>query len=154
MRSIFISWLAVISPLFCLSQGMFPRVTNMAGFDMAMDNIVVTVSIGEPAVTTLTTTTNYVTQGFLQPEIFPCPELSISYYPNPAKDEITIEAFGCDVQIQSLQIIDLWGRLITTAKPTKDNKLNLTGLSQGVYVIRVLLSNDLTNNINIVKLAN
>lgn len=154
MKSVFISLLAAISPLFCLSQPVTPRVTNMAGFDMAMNNFVVTVSIGEPAVTTLASSTNYVTQGFLQPEILPCADNSISYYPNPAKDEITIEAFGCEVQIQAFQIIDIWGRLVTTAKPAKDNKVNLAGLSQGVYIIRVILNNNTVNNINIVKLLN
>src|SRR6478735_10244421 len=132
MRSIFISWLAVISPMFCLAQGVSPSVTNIAGFDMTMNDFVVTVSIGEPAITTLASSTNYVTQGFLQPEILPCPDFNISYYPNPAKDYITIEALGCDVQIQSFQIIDIWGRVLTTTKPAKDNKVNLTGLSQGM----------------------
>jgi hypothetical protein len=154
MRSIFISWLAVISPLFCLSQTMSPRVTNTAGFDLSMNNLEVTVSIGEPAITTLASSTNYITQGFLQPEILPCPDIRISYYPNPAKDDITIEVLGCDIQIQSIQIIDIWGRVVTTTKLTKDNKLNLTGLSQGVYVIRVALNNSAVNNFNIVKLSN
>ncbi|HZX73150.1 MAG TPA: T9SS type A sorting domain-containing protein [Cyclobacteriaceae bacterium] len=154
MRSIFFSWLAVISPFFCLAQGSSPRVANTAGFDLAMNNLVVTSSIGEPAITTLTSSSYSITQGFLQPEILPCPDASLSYYPNPAKDEITIEVFGCEMQIQSFQIIDIWGRLIATAKPTKDNKVNLTGLSQGVYVIRVLLSNNVVNNISIVKLSN
>lgn len=138
-------------PLLCMGQ-MSQRVTNLAGFDLASSGVIVTVSIGEPAVTTLATSSLSVTQGFLQPEILPCKDLRFNYYPNPAKDDITIEAFGCEAQIESLEIIDMWGRLVRTAEAKKNSKVDLTGLSQGVYVIRVLLSNSAINNITIVKL--
>jgi hypothetical protein len=153
MRSVFNSLLAVISTGFCSAQEMTPAVTNMAGFDATQGSSVVTISIGEPAVTTLTTPNAFVTQGFLQPEILPCLDVEFGYFPNPATDEITIEAYGCEIKIQSLQILNLWGQVLSTLLPRKDNKVLLDGLSQGVYIIQVYLTSGITKTIKIVKIA-
>lgn len=154
MRSIFYSWLAVISPLCCLGQKVMPSVTNMAGFDLSAAGLVTTLSIGEPAITTLSSEQATVTQGFLQPEILPCRDVSFTYYPNPAVDEITIEAFGCEVKIESIQVFDIWGRLIGSLIPSKDNKVQLGHISQGVYLMKITLTNGQVNTVEIVKVSN
>lgn len=154
MRSIFYGWLAVISPVFCFGQKVMPSVTNMAGFDLSASGLVTTLSIGEPAIITLVSEKAIVTQGFLQPEILPCKDVSFSYYPNPVKDEITIEAFGCEIKIESIQVIDIWGRVVGTAIPDKDNKVQLGQIAQGVYIMKITLSNNQVNAIEIVKVSN
>ena len=103
--------------------------------------------------TTINNSNNAITQGFLQPEILPCENLSFSYYPNPTKGDITIEAFGCGVKITSIEVLDIWGRLITTLPQAKDNKLEIGFLSSGVYVLKMFLNNGQFNAITIVKIS-
>jgi len=153
MRSIFYGWLAVISPLFCLGQRVMPSVTNMAGFDLSASGLVTTLSIGEPAIVTLASEHGIITQGFLQPEILPCNDLAFSYYPNPTPGEMTIEAFGCEVKIVSIETFDIWGRLVSTLVPSKDNKIQLGHLSQGVYLLKTFLTNGDVRVVEIVKVS-
>lgn len=152
MRSKLTCFLLLLVPVFCLSQGN-PQVTNLAGFDISVSNFIVTSSIGEPAILTFGNSNFIITQGFLQPEILPCKDLTLSYYPNPAKAEITIEANGCEVQTQYMELFDSWGRHITGFKPSKDNKVQLGDISPGVYFIKILLSNSESKTIKIVKVG-
>lgn len=129
------------------------QVTNMAGFDISVPDFIVTSSIGEPAILTFTNPNLILTQGFLQPEILPCKDLAFSYYPNPAKSEITIEAYGCEVQIQGMDLYDTWGQKITSIKPTKDNKVQLGDIGPGAYFIKVLLTNQESKTIKVIKVG-
>jgi Secretion system C-terminal sorting domain len=152
MRSKLTCFLLFLLPLLGMAQ---PRqqVTNMAGFDISVTDFIVTSSIGEPAIFTLSGSNLILTQGFLQPEILPCSELNFSYYPNPAKGEIIVEANGCEVQIQVMELYDSWGRKITVIKPSKDNKVQLGDISPGVYYIKILLTNTESKTIKIVKVS-
>ena len=156
MRVIFCAFLVLFAPLLLRGQqSIAPSVNNLAGLDGKLSDTFITTSIGEPAVTTLGTKDgNYITQGFLQPEMLPCVDLEFKYYPNPAKDIITIEAYGCEVGIQSIDIVDLWGRVITTVRSPKDNQVNLGDLAQGVYLLKVKLTNDDIHAISVVKTSN
>ena len=153
MKSILLNLLAALCPFLGFSQNMMSSVTNLAGYDLSASGLFTTVSIGEPAILTLTSDNNIITQGFLQPEILPCKNLSFTYYPNPTKGELTVEAFGCEIKIKSIQVLYVWGRLITNLPPTKDNKLEVGFLSSGVYVLKVFLTNGQFNAINIVKIS-
>lgn len=153
MRTV-ITLLILITPCFGAAQKVSPQVINMAGFDLSGSGPVVTVSIGEPAIATFIAANFILTQGFLQPEILPCKEFELTYYPNPTRDDMTIEALGCDVKIQMMQLIDPWGRVITTINPTKNHKVLLGDISPGVYFIKVFLSNSETETIKIAKVSN
>jgi len=152
MGSKLTSFLLLLLPFLGSSQGN-PQVTNLAGFDISVSDFIVTSSIGEPAVMTLGNSNFIITQGFLQPEILPCKDLTLSYYPNPAKAEITIEAYGCEVQVQHMELFDPWGRHITGIKPSKDNKVQLGDISPGVYFLKILLTNSESKTVKIVKVG-
>ena len=152
MKTVLFTFLAMLCSVFCLAQNLTSSVTNLAGYDLSTAGLITTVSIGEPAIITLTSDNNIITQGFLQPEVLPCKDLFFSYYPNPTKGELTVEAFGCEVKIKSIQVLDIWGRLITTIPQAKNNKLELGFLSSGVYVLKVALNNGQFNAFNIVKI--
>jgi hypothetical protein len=155
MRVHFIAFLVLFAPLLVRAQQTIaPSVNNLAGIDGKLSDTFITTSIGEPAITTLGTKQGYITQGFLQPELLPCVDLEFRYYPNPTKDIITIEAFGCEVGIQSVEIIDMWGRLLTTVPSPKDNQVNLGDLAQGVYLLKVKLTNDDIHAVSVVKTSN
>jgi Secretion system C-terminal sorting domain len=155
MRAHFLTLLVLLGSFYAhAQQSIAPSVNNLVGIDSKLSDTFITTSIGEPAITTITSKGSIITQGFLQPEILPCVDLAFNYYPNPARDRITIEAYGCEVKIESMDIIDLWGRLLTTAKPTRDNDLNLGDLAQGVYLIKITLTNKDVHTISIVKTSN
>jgi len=156
MKSLFAAFLVLFMPVSLRAQqSIAPSVNNLAGIDGKLSDAFVTTSIGEPAITTISSSKgSIITQGFLQPEILPCVDVEFRYYPNPARDWITIEAYGCEVRIESMAIVDLTGRLITTAKPTRENELNLGDLAQGVYFVKVKLTNQDIHTISIVKTSN
>jgi Secretion system C-terminal sorting domain len=154
MRSIFDPILLLLIPFFGYSQAMAPQVTNLAGTEATLGDFVITSSIGEPAILTFRSAGGFLTQGFLQPEILPCEKVEFRYFPNPAREKIVIEAYGCETNIESVQIIDLWGRLLYTGKTNAAHELYVGDLSQGVYVVRVFLTNGTTQTINLVKIAN
>lgn len=135
-------------------QSITPSVHNLIGMDVAMAQWAISASVGEPAVTTLYGEVGSITQGFLQPEILPCVNVEMRYYPNPAPDMITIEAFGCEIKIKSVQIVDLWGRSIVILLPLPDNQFHLGDLSQGMYFAKVNLTNGTSQTINLVKITN
>jgi hypothetical protein len=136
------------------AQKVSTQVTNMSGFDLVGSNLVITVSIGEPAIVTFTQPDFILTQGFLQPEILPCTNVTLDYYPNPAEDELTVELKGCDAKISFMQLIDPWGRLIKSIPPKKNNKVYIGDVSPGVYFLRVWLSNSLSETLKIAKVSN
>lgn len=155
MKAVFSAFIVLFMcfPLFA-QQSIAPSVNNLAGIDGKVSDAFITTSIGEPAITTISSSKSIITQGFLQPELLPCVDLSFRYYPNPAKDIITIEAYGCEVRIESMQVVDLWGRLLGTALPNARNELNLGELAQGVYLIKVKLTNEDVHTISVVKTEN
>jgi len=153
MRTLF-AIILLIAPLYVVAQKVTPQVINQAGFDLLSSDLVITISIGEPAITTFNNNDFILTQGFLQPEIIPCGEYELSYYPNPTRDDMFVEALGCDIRIQSMQLVDPWGRVLTTMSPAKNNKVYLGDISPGVYFIRVFLTNAETETLKIAKVSN
>lgn len=155
MKVFFIALLVLIVPFFVRAQqSIAPSVNNLMGIDGKLSDTFIATSIGEPAITTLGAKQGFITQGFLQPELLPCVDIEFKYYPNPAKDIITIEAYGCEVAIMSMEILDLWGRLLTKVVPTRNNEVNLGDLAQGVYLVKVKLTNDDIHTISVVKNSN
>jgi hypothetical protein len=154
MRSIFISWLAVISPLLGAAQEAGPRVVNSLGLVQKFENVSMEASIGEIAITTLTSLDNTITQGFLQPmEESPCASVDIIYYPNPTQDLVTIEAIGCDNQIVSVEVIDVWGRLLETFTPDEESKVSMATFSQGLYLLKVTLKTGIVKAVSAIKVS-
>jgi len=155
MKPLFYAFFALAVPC-CVQaqQSIAPSVNNLAGIEVKLSDAFIATSIGEPAITTLATDKGVITQGFLQPELLPCVDLEFKYWPNPAKDIVKIQAYGCDVKIASMEILDMWGRVLTTVIPKDNNELNLGDLAQGVYLVKVKLTNDDVHAISIVKTSN
>ncbi|MGE0771230.1 MAG: T9SS type A sorting domain-containing protein [Cyclobacteriaceae bacterium] len=155
MRSVFYSWLAVISPFLCHAQDQSPRVVNAMGLYQKVENVSLEASIGEIAVSTLAAGDKSIalTQGFLQPlEPTPCDNVTLESYPNPTRDFLTITVAGCDNEVASVEVVDIWGRSIDRFVPVED-QVDLTLLSQGVYVLKVQLRSGLQRALNVVKIT-
>ena len=141
----------LLLPLLGYCQPLAHQVTNLAGAEAMVSGYVLSASVGEPAISTFSSPDFILTQGFLQPEVLPCEEISFRYYPNPAREQVTIEAYGCETSIVSVQVVDLWGRLLPTRYIKEENSLRLTELSQGVYLVQVRLTSGATHTIQLVK---
>jgi hypothetical protein len=127
---------------------------NLAGIDSKVNDTFISFSIGEPAISTIGTKEGYITQGFLQPEVLPCTDIKFRYYPNPAIDLIRVEADGCEVGILSIVVLDVWGRPLKTVPASLDNEVSLGDFAQGVYLLKVTLTNNDVHTISVVRSSN
>ncbi len=64
-------------------------------------------------------------------------ESNINIYPNPANDQITIDFGNLDnVEDWNIKIINILGQEVLS-QPMKTDKINVSELSKGVYIIRI-----------------
>jgi hypothetical protein len=65
-------------------------------------------------------------------------ETRIDVYPNPANDELIIDASHGDEVLQ-ISIYDLHGRILMTRSPSANNPINMeiSGFPEGVYAVRM-----------------
>lgn len=63
----------------------------------------------------------------------------INIYPNPAKGEVFFSLPADDLKSASLDVFDMYGKLITQRKMSGSYpyKLDLTGLSSGIYFVKI-----------------
>ncbi len=155
MKIILTTFLIAITCPLAKGQQVSPYVINHAGLSFSKGEFATSASIGELAVTTLSSSSGIITQGFLQPVIYnPCNDIKINYYPNPVIDEITIEALGCEAKIESIEFFNVWGQLISQIKRAKNNKIEFGSYAPGIYFMKVNLSIGTAELIKIIKVSN
>ena len=67
---------------------------------------------------------------------------SITLYPNPANDVVNVECTMNNVQLQGIEIIDVYGKVVRTVVETchgasLQTRINVSGLAAGMYFVRV-----------------
>ncbi len=63
---------------------------------------------------------------------------SISLYPNPAKEVVHVQCSMNNVQIESIEVFDVYGKLLQTVSATPETTtINVSGLAAGMYFVRV-----------------
>ena len=65
---------------------------------------------------------------------------SISLYPNPANDVINVQCTMYNVQLEGIEIIDVYGKVVRTvvgANNYSPIRINVSGLASGMYFVRV-----------------
>ena len=63
---------------------------------------------------------------------------SISLYPNPAKDVVNVQCTMNNVQIESIEVFDVYGKLLQTVSMTPETTtINVSGFAAGMYFVRV-----------------
>lgn len=155
MERLFLLLTALFVSVFSAAQDITPSVLNHAGFDFQQGEFTVSASIGEFAVTTISSPAGIITQGFLQPVKYnPCTDVQIRYYPNPVKDEITIEALGCESKIESIEFFNVWGQQLSQIIRAKNNKIEFGNYAPGVYFMKVNLSTGRAELLKIIKVSN
>lgn len=137
------------------AQIVSPTVTASHSYNYQKNGVFIDMSIGELAITTLESSSQIITQGFLQPisiEI-PCDIPELIYFPNPVVDRITIEASYCDVHVKYIEAYDLFGKSVLVAEAS-ENVIDLTSIGVGVYLLRVYANDEqLLGTIKIIKIT-
>ncbi|MDR2206393.1 MAG: GEVED domain-containing protein [Flavobacteriaceae bacterium] len=72
----------------------------------------------------------------------------LAYYPNPVKDVLNITS---KQKVESVEIYSVAGQKVMTVSKVSDGKVNVSKLSQGVYVFRVKLENGQVETFKIIK---
>jgi hypothetical protein len=63
---------------------------------------------------------------------------SISLYPNPANDVVNVQCTMNNVQIESIEVFDVYGKLLQTVSMTPETTtINVSGFAAGMYFVRV-----------------
>ena len=60
----------------------------------------------------------------------------IAVYPNPTTDVVNVECTMNNVQCSGIEIIDVYGKIITTVDQTA-TQINVSGLAAGMYFVSV-----------------
>ena len=133
-------------------QRITPVVINFSGDSYVGSFSVVSMSLGEVAVTTLVGGSGVVTQGFLQPEVdVPCRDFQLDYYPNPVTDNLTLRDTECNQLIRYIEVIDMQGRLVERLV-LQNRQADLAVIMNGVYLVKAFgYSENLVGTFRIAK---
>ena len=119
------------------AQNLSPTVVNSAGGVISNSSNSLEWSLGELAVSTLTSTNNLLTQGFLQPTTTivgteaPFEESRFSAFPNPVSDWLILQTDIPD--IETVQVHDVLGRLVLQS--TFQQNIDVHQLNSGIYIV-------------------
>ena len=71
-------------------------------------------------------------------------------YPNPAKVQLVIESLSDGINLQKLILFDSYGQEIISAAATSVSKsLDLSGILQGIYFLKVYLENNTSKTLRV-----
>jgi hypothetical protein len=77
---------------------------------------------------------------------------SLSLYPNPAHNELFIEIDGNEMEDVSIELIDVIGRVLLVAPfPGTQHRLDISVLPPGMYMLKVLQKEKITNSLKFIK---
>ena len=67
---------------------------------------------------------------------------SISLYPNPANDVVNVQCTMNNVQLESVEVVDVYGKVVRTVVGVNNHspmstRINVSGLANGMYFVRV-----------------
>lgn len=73
---------------------------------------------------------------------------SVSFYPNPVKDQLFVKSAA---KVSSLEIYNVNGSLVKNVKNVSENAVNVSDLSKGIYMVKVLFEDKTSTSQKIVK---
>jgi hypothetical protein len=115
-----------------------------AGQQLTGSNGQVSYTVGEPAVTTLSSASNAVTQGFQQSNMFATginqrapAQYTVTVYPNPVNDQLTIFIQGLD-QRASFRLYDDMGKILyETSTMEEKTQMDFSRFASGQYLLEL-----------------
>ena len=111
-------------------------ISSFAG-SVSNSTISINYSVGENAISTVSNTSNYVTQGFLQPELSISTgvieineKLDISVFPNPCIDFVSIKS----INLVSWIVYDSAGKVVLNGN---ENRVEAEHFALGIYLLEI-----------------
>ncbi|NND34641.1 MAG: T9SS type A sorting domain-containing protein, partial [Saprospiraceae bacterium] len=131
----------VLWAILSTGQTLSPSVVALAGgYEKTPGGLTVSWTLGEPAVDPIRSTSVQLTQGFQQPNLkvstgFTDPAFAYGLitYPNPASTELIMETDY--EETLDFRMVDISGKIIQEGKWSNKNVIDVSFLSQGIYVI-------------------
>ena len=73
-------------------------------------------------------------------------EKGITLMPNPATNYVDVLVSDNDINIQELQVYDVYGKLLQTIKVNSNpTRIDISNLASGMYMVRILGDNGIAN---------
>jgi hypothetical protein len=131
------------------SQSLTPTVIASAGSYYESTNLKLSYTLGEIAVTTLSTTNLILTQGFQQPTLIISSvndpdefDWSIIAYPNPVSDYLNVSFNFMDKQDIIIELSDITGRKVFLEKYNnligkEEKSISFSNLKSGIYILNI-----------------
>ena len=69
---------------------------------------------------------------------------SVTLYPNPAKEVVNVQCTMNNVQIDAVEVFDIYGKIVRTVVETRCTtslqvtRIDVSGLADGIYFVRVV----------------
>ena len=134
---------------------------NATGGDASGSGGSVSYSVGQVAYQTHTRTSGSVAQGVQQPfeisvvtgiEEAKGINLSVSAYPNPTTDYLTLSISGFEISNLTYQLYDISGKLLQSEKITgNQTNIVMSNLVPANYFVKVIAGNQLIKEFKIIK---
>ena len=149
MKTVVLSFMFLIFWNFSYSQSLSPTLISSAGVYAEGGDITLSYSVGEIAVTTLTSDNLVLTQGFHQPQLTGTGipdkielDWKVNAFPNPVQDQLNISIrLGKPVEL-NLAIIDLTGKKLLIKKLGRipadfNHSIDFSGFANGIYFLKI-----------------
>lgn len=151
----------LLSFIFSLSTLSAQESVNATGGDASGSGGSASYSVGQVVYTTNTGTSGSVAQGVQQPieisvvtgiEEANVIKLSVSAYPNPAIDHLTLSISEFDISNLSCQLYDMQGKLLQTKKLTgTETQIDMSTYVASAYYVKVIQGNREIKTFKIIK---
>jgi len=161
MKISFVKPITVLLLIFLQFVGYSQESTNTAGGNAAGSGGSASYSVGQVVYTTNTGANGSVAQGVQQPyeiSVITAIEeakginLSVSAYPNPTTDFLTLEVNDIELSNLSFQLYDLQGKLLQNQKITdKQTSIAMSHLLPATYFVKVFQANTEIKTFKIIK---
>ena len=145
----------LISEFYCC-QSISNEVISSAGETQSNADVSIDFSVGEPAIETISNSSNTLTQGFHQTQFLYISLTEISEpidvisYPNPVVNELIVEIPN-NSQTMDLIIYSMEGKVIDSFTIKETLKISFYKFTPGTYVISLKNNNELIKSYKIIK---
>lgn len=144
MKQIKIKWVVLLLSIGITSQAQ--QATTASGGDITGSGGTVAYSIGQVIYTTNSADSGTVSQGVQQAyEIYTLGiqetelNISLSVFPNPTADYLTLQINGYTDERLSYQLFDIQGKLVNNGQVnTQQTQINTASFSSGTYLLKVV----------------
>ena len=141
MKKFFLAFLFLLS-----YNGLSQSVISSAGSSNSAGDYIISWTVGETAIATISSSSTTLTQGFHQPllvDVLPTGiekelQLEMRAFPNPTFDKVIFEG-GDPVGIYHVRVVDKLGRVLEQKSlPYQDLVLEMSRYENGTYLVEVV----------------